>query len=159
VSSLSLSLRAPLIWYSISALQGGFKDAIERMVRLGDRRLIVNMDDLRDYDRELCNGQGVLFDFLSVLLLSDAQVRPNSLLKEPLSFLPAFDLALRDVVVSIADIAKYPGAKDAVYYIGLRGSFGDHHVNPRTLRANMLGKMISIEGIVTRCTSEHPPTV
>jgi DNA replication licensing factor MCM3 len=74
-----------------------------------------------------------------------------SLLKEPLSFHPAFDLALRDVVVSIADIVKYPGAKDAVYYVGLRGSFGDHHVNPRTLRANMLGKMISIEGIVTRC--------
>ena len=37
------------------------------------------------------------------------------------------------------------------FYIGLRGSFGDHHVNPRTLRSVHLGKMVSLEGIVTRC--------
>lgn len=38
-------------------------------------------------------------------------------------------------------------------YIGLRGSFGQQHCNPRTLRSNQIGRMVSLEGIVTRCKS------
>lgn len=38
-------------------------------------------------------------------------------------------------------------------YVGLRGSFGENHVNPRTLRSAQLGRMVSLEGIVTRCQS------
>lgn len=75
------------------------------------------------------------------------------LLKTPLEYLPAFDAALKEVVVSVADPTKHIGVHESIYYVALRGSFGDHHVNPRTLRAVMLGKMISIEGIVTRCGS------
>ena len=74
-----------------------------------------------------------------------------SLLKEPLSYLPAFDAALKEVVLAVHDATRHAYAQDAQFYVGLRGSFGDHHVNPRTLRATMLGKMISVEGIVTRC--------
>lgn len=73
------------------------------------------------------------------------------LLKEPLSYLPAFDAALKEVVLAVHDATRHAYAQDAQFYVGLRGSFGDHHVNPRTLRATMLGKMISVEGIVTRC--------
>jgi DNA replication licensing factor MCM3 len=76
------------------------------------------------------------------------------LLKEPSGYLPAFDAALKNVVLAIHDVDKFNLAADAQFYVGLRGSFGDHHVNPRTLRANMLGRMISIEGIVTRCKRE-----
>jgi len=36
-------------------------------------------------------------------------------------------------------------------YVGLRGSFGQQHCNPRTLRSHQIGKMVSLEGIVTRC--------
>lgn len=74
-----------------------------------------------------------------------------SVLKHPLDYLPAFDHALKEVVVSVQDPARDGNLTDTAFYVGLRGSFGDHHVNPRTLRAAMLGKMISIEGIVTRC--------
>lgn len=74
-----------------------------------------------------------------------------SLLKEPNDYLPAFDHALKEVVLSVHDPSKHAQVKDAAFYVGLKGSLGDHHVNPRTLRAAMLGKMISIEGIVTRC--------
>lgn len=38
-------------------------------------------------------------------------------------------------------------------HIGLRGSFGQQHCNPRTLRSHQIGKMVSLEGIVTRCRS------
>lgn len=83
-------------------------------------------------------------------------VKCFSLLKEPASFLPAFDAALKDVVLAVHDPAKHAEASETQFYIGLRGSFGDHHVNPRTLRANMIGKMISLEGIVTRCGLARP---
>jgi hypothetical protein len=36
-------------------------------------------------------------------------------------------------------------------HVGLRGSFGQQHCNPRTLRSHQIGKMVSLEGIVTRC--------
>lgn len=45
------------------------------------------------------------------------------------------------------------------YYIGFSGSFGDNHVNPRTLRAMYLGKFVCIEGIVTHCSLVRPKVV
>ncbi|KAI9253079.1 MCM2/3/5 family-domain-containing protein [Helicostylum pulchrum] len=42
------------------------------------------------------------------------------------------------------------------YYIGFKGSFGDNHVNPRTLRAMYLGKFVCIEGIATQCSLVRP---
>ena len=36
-------------------------------------------------------------------------------------------------------------------YVGFEGTFGDRHVNPRTLKANFLGNMVCCEGIVTKC--------
>ena len=56
-----------------------YKDDIIRMLRLDQRRLIVNIDDLRGYRRELCDG----------------------LLRQPVDYLPAFDDALRNVVEQI----------------------------------------------------------
>ena len=47
-----------------------YKDEIHRMLRTDQTRLLVNIDDLRDFDRESANG----------------------LLKNPVDFVPAFDL-------------------------------------------------------------------
>jgi len=93
-----------------------------------------------------------LSPILSLLLQAvlDASLSTR-LLKDPLNYLPAFDHALKEVVMSVHDPAKHTNVETTIYYIALRGSFGDHHVNPRTLRAAMLGKMTCIEGIVTRC--------
>jgi len=98
------------------------------MLRLDARRLIVNIDDLRSYNRPFAVG----------------------LLNEPNEYLPAFDAALKGLVDQVHDPVK-DDIVGKTYYIGLRGSFGDHHVNPRTLRSIHLGKMMSLEGIVTRC--------
>lgn len=75
-----------------------------------------------------------------------------SALKSPNDYLPAFDQALLDVVRSVHDPVKDVIA-DKRFYVGLQGSFGDHHVNPRTLAASHLGRLICLEGIVTRCKS------
>lgn len=104
------------------------RDAVRKMLRADERRLIVNIDEVRSFNREFATG----------------------LLDEPNDFLPAFDAALR----SLVDLLRDPLKDDITqkqFYVGLRGSFGDHHVNPRTLRSVHLGKMMSLEGIVTRC--------
>ncbi|KAI0932617.1 MCM DNA helicase complex subunit [Taiwanofungus camphoratus] len=110
-----------------------YKDDIARMLRLDQRRLIVNIDDLRDYRRDFADG----------------------LLKQPVDFLPAFDDALLNIVSRVHDHDKHE-VEGKSYRIAFSGSFGDHHVSPRTLRAAQLGKMISLEGIVTRCSLVRP---
>jgi DNA replication licensing factor MCM3 len=64
----------------------------------------------------------------------------KGLLEAPLDYLPPFDKALKDVA-----------NHDDAYYIGLTGNFGDHQLSPRELSSAHLGKMICMEGIVTRC--------
>ncbi|KAH8100493.1 ATP dependent DNA helicase [Cristinia sonorae] len=110
-----------------------YKDDIARMLRLEQRRLVVNIDDLRDYRRDFADG----------------------LLKQPVDYLPAFDDALLNVVQRVHDRDKHD-IEGKAYHIGFSGSFGDHHVSPRTLRAAQLGKMISLEGIVTRTSLVRP---
>ncbi|CAL1696311.1 unnamed protein product [Somion occarium] len=113
-----------------------YKDDIARMLRLDHRRLIVNIDDLRDYRRDFADG----------------------LLKQPVDFIPAFDDALLNIVQRVYDKEKQD-IEGKSYHIGFSGSFGDHHVSPRSLRAAQLGKMISLEGIVTRCSLVRPKMI
>ncbi|KAF8898462.1 ATP dependent DNA helicase [Infundibulicybe gibba] len=110
-----------------------YKDDIQRMLRLEQTRLMVNIDDLRDYNREYADG----------------------LLKYPFEYLPAFEHALSKLISDVHQPEKHE-IKHKTYRIGLSGSFGDHHVSPRTLHAAQLGKMISLEGIITRCSLVRP---
>ncbi|KIY65896.1 MCM-domain-containing protein [Cylindrobasidium torrendii FP15055 ss-10] len=109
-----------------------YGDDIARLLRLGQTRLLVNLDDLRDYKRDYADG----------------------LLKNPSDYLPAFDDALAEVFNRIHD-DKYDLSGKS-FRVGFTGSFGDHHVSPRTLSATHLGKMISLEGIITRCSLVRP---
>lgn len=110
-----------------------YKDDIHRMLRTEQTRLIINIDDLRDYNRESADG----------------------LLKQPVDFVSAFDDALMNVVQRVYDPEKHE-IETKSYRVGFSGSFGDHHVSPRTLHAAHLGKMISLEGIITRCSLVRP---
>jgi DNA replication licensing factor MCM3 len=110
-----------------------YRDSISRMLRQDQTRLIINIDDLRDYRRDFADG----------------------LLKQPTDYLPAFDEAIAQMVSQVYDAEKHE-IEGKAYRVGFSGSFGDHHVSPRTLRAAQLGKMISLEGIVTRCSLVRP---
>lgn len=66
-----------------------------------------------------------------------------------MDYIPPFETALTEVANSHSGDKLDVSSK--IYHVGFRGSFGDHHVNPRTLRAHHLSRMISVEGIVTRC--------
>lgn len=104
-----------------------------RLVRTDQTRLIVNLDDLRDQKRDLANG----------------------LLRRPQEFIPALEEAIEEVLsVIVNDTEKQQIARG--YKVGFSGSFGDHHVSPRSLHAEYLGKMLCLEGIVTRCSLVRP---
>ncbi|KAI8995425.1 ATP dependent DNA helicase [Trametes punicea] len=103
------------------------------MLRQDQRRLIINIDDLRDYRRDFADG----------------------LLKQPVDYLPALEDALLKVVERVHDRDKHE-IEGKPYRVGFSGSFGDNHVSPRHLRAMHLGKMVSLEAIVTRCSLVRP---
>lgn len=123
------------------------------MLRMDQTRLIVSLDDLRDYapqSRELVEGY-VPYPRVTCKLYNGPPPC-LSLLKSPNEFVPALETALSESVRLRRDPEKHD-IEGKEYRVGFRGSFGDHHLNPRTLRASHLGNMISVEGIVTRCTS------
>lgn len=61
----------------------------------------------------------------------------------------AFQRSLKDLVSSVdATYAK----QHEEFYVGLEGSFGSKHVTPRTLTSRLLGSMVCVEGIITKCT-------
>jgi DNA replication licensing factor MCM3 len=110
-----------------------YKADVMQMVREDRNRLTVNLDDLRGYRRDFADG----------------------LLKSPIDYLPAFEDALAHAVELAYDRDKHD-IESKPYHVGFSGSFGDHHVSPRNLSASAIGKMISLEGIVTRCSLVRP---
>ncbi|KAG8898339.1 MCM DNA helicase complex subunit [Tulasnella sp. 403] len=110
-----------------------YTEAAVAMLNAEKTRLIVNVDDIRDYKRPFADG----------------------LLKHPSEFLPALEAGLAEHIRTVADPTKH-SIDDTDYKVGLVGSFGDCHVSPRTMRASHLGKMLCVEGIVTRCSLVRP---
>lgn len=72
-------------------------------------------------------------------------------MKEPAAWLPAADAALKDMAINTASDRLAEVVKQETFAVGFKGSFGDHHTTPRTLKSEKLGKLICLEGIVTRC--------
>ncbi|KAF9291850.1 MCM DNA helicase complex subunit [Mortierella alpina] len=110
-----------------------YKNEIRNMINTGAKRLVVSLDRLRDHNLE----------------------ETTKLMNSPMEYIPAFTQAL----TTIADTIQPSDDGERVMYVGLKGSFGDHHVNPRTLRAKHLGKLVCLEGIVTRCGLVRPKVI
>ncbi|KAF2193216.1 MCM-domain-containing protein [Zopfia rhizophila CBS 207.26] len=107
------------------------------MLNRGQRRLTVSLDEIRSHNRELADG----------------------LLNEPFDFVEAFDHALKSVVQTMGGRPQSESAEDVVYYCAYIGSFGEFACNPRTLSSNHLNHMVSLEGIVTKCSLVRPKVV
>ena len=72
-------------------------------------------------------------------------------INEPMEYLPLFEKALKSIVDSLAT-NKELFKRDDEFYIGFEGAIPHREVNPRTLSASEhLGKLVVLEGIVTRC--------
>ncbi|KAM4629295.1 DNA replication licensing factor MCM3-like [Polymixia lowei] len=111
--------------------QGVYHEKVRNMVSDNSCRLIVNLNDLRRRNEK----------------------RAKALLKDAFSELIAFQRALKDLVASIdATFAK----QFEEFHVGFEGSFGTRHVSPRTLSARLLGNLVCVEGIVTKCSLVRP---
>jgi DNA replication licensing factor MCM3 len=107
------------------------------MLQKNQRRLNVNLDHVRDHNSELAQG----------------------LLLEPFDFTIAFNHALKEIVKTLPQARPDQTGNDVMYYCAWAGSFGLNACNPRTLSSQHLNRMVSIEGIVTRCSLIRPKVV
>ena len=107
------------------------------MLQKDQRRLTVNLDHVRNHSPELAMG----------------------ILEEPFDYTLAFDHALKKIVETIPQARPDQTARDTIYYCAWAGSFGLNACNPRTLSSQHLNYMVSIEGIVTRCSLIRPKVV
>ncbi|KAF7915378.1 hypothetical protein EAE99_010151 [Botrytis elliptica] len=114
-----------------------YRSEITDMLRKHQRRLIVSIDEVRAHNPELANG----------------------LLEQPFDFAQAFDRALFQIVQTLPNTNAKQSSEDTMYYCAFSGSFGQFACNPRTLSSTHLNRMVSLEGIVTRCSLVRPKVV
>ncbi|KAJ1569323.1 MCM DNA helicase complex subunit, partial [Nowakowskiella sp. JEL0078] len=117
-----------------------YKQQIIKLLSEGNRRLIVNLNHLRAVSTETVDG----------------------ILNSPTDYLPAFDKALKDVILAHQQQNVHKFTKklnDLDFYVAFDGSYGENFINPRNLSSKHLGKLICLEGIVTRCSSLVRPKI
>ncbi|KZZ96164.1 DNA replication licensing factor mcm3 [Moelleriella libera RCEF 2490] len=115
----------------------GYRSDIILMLQKNQRRLIVNLDHVRNRNPDLAKG----------------------LLNRPFEYSLAFNHALKKIVETLPQVRSDQIARDAMYYCAWAGSFGLNTCNPRTLSSRHLNYMVSVEGIVTRCSLIRPKVV
>jgi DNA replication licensing factor MCM3 len=107
------------------------------MLQKFQRRLVVSIDEVRGRNAELADG----------------------LLQHPFDYAQAFDRALHEVIQTLPKTTAKQTSEDTMYYCAFSGSFGQFACNPRTLSSAHLNRMVSLEGIVTRCSLVRPKVV
>ncbi|GMT05151.1 hypothetical protein PENTCL1PPCAC_27325, partial [Pristionchus entomophagus] len=103
---------------------------VEEMINDDNNRLLVNLNDLR-------------------LRL------PERAAKLVTNFVEEI-VCLEQATLEMVQRADSDFAKAHTFHVGFEGSFGDRHVNPRSLKSHFLGNMVCCEGIVTKCSSVRP---
>lgn len=114
-----------------------YRPDIILMLQKNQRRLVVNLDHVRHHNPDLAQG----------------------VLQQPFDYTIAFNDALKKIVETIPSARPNQTARDTVYYCAWAGSFGLNACNPRTLSSQHLNDMVSLEGIVTRCSLIRPKVV
>ncbi|KAL1970691.1 hypothetical protein VTN77DRAFT_4335 [Rasamsonia byssochlamydoides] len=114
-----------------------YRADIVLMLNRGQRRLTVSIDEIRAHNRELADG----------------------LLNSPFDYTQAFDKALKEVIKTLPNRPARETADDVNYYCAYVGAFGENACNPRTLGSSHLNKMVSLEGIVTKCSLVRPKII
>lgn len=114
--------------------QGVYMEKIRNMFNTSRKRLLVDLTDLRNFDPDLTRR-----------LLQ----RPGEMMQP---FTEALDQAARNAN------PKYLSEEEEVL-LGFEGPFGFHRLTPRELLSPFLSTMVSVEGIVTKCSLVRPKVV
>ncbi|GMM27906.1 MCM DNA helicase complex subunit [Martiniozyma asiatica (nom. inval.)] len=117
-----------------------YQRKIDQMLRAGDKRLTIDIDELRIFNNEFAKG----------------------MLNAPHDYLPPSEQALKTMVSVIYNPIEMPNVQltgDDQFFIGFTGSFGAYTVSPRTINSTFLSKMVAIEGIVTKASLIRPKII
>ncbi|KAG3114091.1 DNA replication licensing factor [Phytophthora idaei] len=130
---------------------GNYPEKLRSMIHQKSTRLVVDLNDLREYDSSFTDpavgGQDNIV---------------NRLLRNPAEFVPPFEEAVKEKVFNIDSLyggKEADATKDMQFHVGFEGDFGHHNVNPRGLLASYLTQMVCVHGIVTKCSAVRPKVV
>jgi DNA replication licensing factor MCM3 len=99
-------------------------------------RLIVNINDLRNYDQPMA----------------------EALMKRPRKYMIALQEATEELAKH-SDPSASKLLKTRNIHVGFEGSFGRNSVSPRGMLSGMLNSLVEVEGIVTKCSDVRPKVV
>ncbi|KAL4156557.1 hypothetical protein PRNP1_005587 [Phytophthora ramorum] len=131
---------------------GTYSDKVHSMMHQKTTRLVVDLNDLREYDSSFTDP--------AVMGAQDNIV--NRLLRNPAEFVPPFEEAVKELVFNMDSTygsKEAEATKDMQFHVGFEGDFGHHNVNPRGLLASYLTQMVCVHGIVTKCSAVRPKVV
>ncbi|KAG7390813.1 MCM DNA helicase complex subunit [Phytophthora pseudosyringae] len=130
---------------------GDYAEKLRSMTRQKGARLVVDLNDLREYDSSFTDPA-----------LGGQDNIVNRLLRNPAEYVPPFEDAVKDVVFNMDSMygsKEAEASKDMQFHVGFEGDFGHHNVNPRGLLASYLTQMVCVHGIVTKCSAVRPKVV
>ncbi|KAG7399309.1 MCM DNA helicase complex subunit [Phytophthora boehmeriae] len=130
---------------------GNYTEKIRTMMHHKSSRLVVDLNDLREYDSSFTDpAVGAQENIVSRLLRSPAE------------YVPPFEDAIKEQVFnadSLYGSKEAENTKEMQFHVGFEGDFGHHNVNPRGLLASYLTQMVCVHGIVTKCSAVRPKVV
>ena len=116
--------------------QISYSDKFDKMLGGDERRLIINIDDVRSFDSTLA----------------------NEILKNPTSLVDVIESELNRRASSRS--TKFAqNSVESPFHIGFTGSFGSHLVGPRELKTELFTRLICVEGIVTKASLVRPKII
>jgi len=74
----------------------------------------------------------------------------HRLLENPTEFIPPFEEVINQ---EARNLRPKTAETEQPIHLGFTGSFGFHRVSPRELLSPLMSKLVCLEGIVTKCTS------
>lgn len=104
------------------------------MIKTECQRLVVNINDLR----------------------KKLPIRAKALLENSVEEIVLFQNALKEFITHQDTTFSN---KFEEFLVAFEGSFGTKHVTPRNLTSNLIGSIIAVEGIVTKCSLVRPKIV
>ena len=114
--------------------EGIYEKAVNHMIKEKDKRLSVNINDLRRALPE----------------------RAKNILEDAFDEIVAMQRALKEYVGSI-DPSYAKETQD--FYVGFEGAFGSRHLTARSLTSRYINNLVCVEGIVTKVSLVRPKVV
>jgi DNA replication licensing factor MCM3 len=122
------------------------RNKIQKMVNDNSKRLVINLDNLRQFDNNLA----------------------NEVLINPLKLIPIFENNLKEQTDEIYSSTeklkqrnneKFNTTKISPFKVTFEGTFGRNMVSPRGLNAELTNQLVCIQGIITRMSIVRPKLV